>query len=98
MQFSLQSLYTWYRNAIRNPKSRWWVVLATVVYFLSPIDFFPDFLPFIGEIDDIMLFTLLIAELSRLIFDYLQSRRNQPLASPDKAQTETVDVDSVSLE
>ncbi|MFM2065069.1 MAG: hypothetical protein RLZZ507_4740, partial [Cyanobacteriota bacterium] len=25
MSFSIQSLYTWYRNVLRNPKYRWWV-------------------------------------------------------------------------
>jgi uncharacterized membrane protein YkvA (DUF1232 family) len=40
------------------------LVLAAIVYIVSPLDFIPDFIPFLGEIDD--LFLLLIA-LQRLI-------------------------------
>jgi uncharacterized membrane protein YkvA (DUF1232 family) len=40
------------------------LVLAAIAYIVSPLDFIPDFIPFLGEIDD--LFLLLIA-LQRLI-------------------------------
>jgi uncharacterized membrane protein YkvA (DUF1232 family) len=40
------------------------LVLAAIAYIVSPLDFVPDFIPFLGEIDD--LFLLLIA-LQRLI-------------------------------
>jgi uncharacterized membrane protein YkvA (DUF1232 family) len=40
------------------------LVLAAIAYIVSPLDFIPDFIPFLGEIDD--LFVLLIA-LQRLI-------------------------------
>lgn len=45
--FSIQSIYNWYRNSIRNPKYRWWVILGTIVYIISPIDIAPDFIPII---------------------------------------------------
>jgi len=53
--FSIQGIYNWYRNSIRNPKYRWWMVLGTLLYIFSPIDISPDFIPVIGEIDDILL-------------------------------------------
>ena len=52
MNFSIQSVYTWYRETLRNPKYRWWIILGTLAYLISPIDIAPDFLPVIGQIDD----------------------------------------------
>ena len=40
------------------------LVLAAVAYMVSPIDFIPDFVPFLGEVDDV--FLLMIA-LQRLV-------------------------------
>ena len=45
MKFNLQSLYGFYRNAIRNPKYRNWIILGTLIYVLSPFDISPDFFP-----------------------------------------------------
>ncbi len=56
MKFPIQSLYGFYRNAVRNPRYRWWIVLGTLVYLLSPFDISPDFLPILGEVDDFVLY------------------------------------------
>ena len=40
------------------------LVLGAVVYILSPADFIPDFIPFLGQVDDIF---LLMASLERLL-------------------------------
>ena len=45
MNFSIQSVYNWYRETLRNPKYRWWIILGTLAYLVSPIDIAPDFLP-----------------------------------------------------
>ena len=50
MKFSIESLYTWYRNVLRNPKYRWWVILGTLVYLVSPFDILPDFVPLWGRL------------------------------------------------
>lgn len=67
MKFSIQSLYTWYGDLLRNPKYRWWVILGTLVYLVSPIDVLPDFIPVVGQIDDVFLLTLLVSEVSGLV-------------------------------
>ncbi len=77
MNFSLESLYTWYRNTIRNPKYRWWIILGTLLYLWSPIDFLPDVFPIIGWIDDGLLATLLVTELSQVFLDRLQTRKGK---------------------
>jgi uncharacterized membrane protein YkvA (DUF1232 family) len=102
MKFSIESVYNWYRNLIRNPKYRWWVILGTLVYFISPIDIIPDIFPIIGEIDDVLLMTLLVTEVSGLVLDSWKARKG---VSTDTANTsdnstttaETVDVDAVSV-
>ena len=40
------------------------LVLAAAVYMVSPIDFIPDFIPFLGEVDDLF---LLMTALQRLV-------------------------------
>ncbi|ABG53753.1 protein of unknown function DUF1232 [Trichodesmium erythraeum IMS101] len=77
MSFSIQSLYTWYRNTIRNPKYRWWIIAGTLAYVLSPFDISPDFIPIIGQIDDIAIVTLLVTEVSQMVVDFIKLRRGK---------------------
>lgn len=101
MNFSIQAVYNWYRNLLRNPKYRWWVILGTALYFISPIDIAPDFLPIVGELDDVFLLTLLVSEVSQLVIEGAKNRRanrdtNAPNGSPANTAN-TVDVDAVSI-
>jgi uncharacterized membrane protein YkvA (DUF1232 family) len=97
--FSIQGLYTWYRNTIRNPKYRWWIILGTALYLISPIDIAPDFIPIIGQVDDVVLLTLLVSEVSQLLIDGVKSRQSETVAANTTTDTteKTVDVDSVSV-
>lgn len=36
------------------------IFLATIAYVVSPIDFMPDFIPFLGQVDDILLISLIM--------------------------------------
>jgi uncharacterized membrane protein YkvA (DUF1232 family) len=50
-------------RALRHPLSPGWLKAGTallVLYLVSPIDFVPDFIPFIGIVDDIVLVPLAI--------------------------------------
>ncbi len=40
------------------------MVLGAIAYILSPLDFLPDFVPFLGQVDDIF---LLVLALQRLV-------------------------------
>lgn len=104
MSFSIESLYNWYRNTIRNPKYRWWIIIGTALYLLSPFDIAPDFLPIVGQIDDVALVTLLVSEVSQLLIDYLKARHKQNVVSaepqtPDASNTtaRTIDVEASTL-
>lgn len=103
MNFSIQSLYNWYRGLLRNPKYRWWVILGTIVYILSPIDIAPDFLPGLGQVDDVLLLTILVTEVSGLVIEGWKARKGETTTSTDSIPTDsiptdnTVDVDAVSV-
>ncbi|MGB8701394.1 MAG: YkvA family protein [Thermosynechococcaceae cyanobacterium] len=99
MKFPIQSLYNWYRNILRNPQYRWWIILGTLVYLLSPVDFLPDVFPIVGEIDDIALVTLLFAEVSQMVVEQLRKRQPVSSTSPSTvADATTVDVNAVPLQ
>lgn len=56
--------------ALKHPRTPWTAkVLAflTVAYALSPIDLIPDFIPFIGYLDDLLLLPLMITGTIKLI-------------------------------
>lgn len=98
MNFSIQSLYNWYRGLLRNPKYRWWVILGSIVYILSPFDIAPDFLPVLGQVDDVLLLTILVTEVSGIVIDGWKARKGDPNIPSDSTPAEdTVDVDAVSV-
>ncbi|MBD2613064.1 DUF1232 domain-containing protein [Nostoc punctiforme FACHB-252] len=103
MKFSIQSVYTWYRDLLRNPKYRWWVVLGTLVYLASPFDILPDVFPIVGQIDDVFLLTLLVSEVSGLVIEGWKTRKgnlNTEASNTTEGTTSTastIDVDAVSV-
>lgn len=105
MKFSIQSVYSWYRNLLRNPKYRWWVILGTLLYFVSPLDIVPDFLPIVGELDDVFLLTLLVSEVSQLVIEGFKARQGNNVVDSEAPKTaesststgNTIDVDAVSV-
>lgn len=98
MKIPIQALYGFYRSAIRNARYRWWIILGTLVYLLSPIDISPDIFPIVGEIDDFILVTLMMSEVSQLVFERFRSRSEQDSASSPKTTNTIIDVDSVSVD
>jgi len=108
MNFSPQSIYNWYNSLLGNPKYRWWVILGSLLYFLSPIDIAPDLIPIVGQVDDAIILGLLFTGLTQLLTNFVQSRRSDSNSSPADGGTEknvtkdaevkTIDVDSVSLD
>lgn len=74
MENVVQSFYNWYKQTIRHPKYRWFLIGGTFLYLLSPIDIAPDFIPLIGWIDDAAIATLLAAELSQVFLEFMSKR------------------------
>jgi uncharacterized membrane protein YkvA (DUF1232 family) len=88
MKFLLQPLYNLYRQILRNPKYRWIVIGASLLYLVSPIDLATDAIPVIGWLDDGVIVSLLVAELSQFVMEQRQSRKEK------NATEETATVDA----
>ncbi len=88
--FSVQSLYNWYRDAIRNPKYRPWVIVGSIAYLLSPFDISPDIFPIVGWLDDGIIAGLLVAEISQMMLERLNAGKTSGDAEVKTgAKTET---------
>jgi uncharacterized membrane protein YkvA (DUF1232 family) len=101
MKISLAAVYDWYRRAIRHPQYRWLIILGTLVYLVSPFDLSPDIFPIAGQVDDLILVTLLLSEVSQLAIDWFKQRQGIATATPDAPPADpapTVDVNVVNPE
>ncbi|MEM1238856.1 MAG: YkvA family protein [Cyanobacteria bacterium P01_H01_bin.26] len=84
MKQLVESFYALYRGGLRNPKYRWLIIFGTLTYLLSPIDISPDVFPIVGWIDDGILITLLIAEVTQLMQGaFNRSEEQQPPTADD---------------
>ncbi len=93
MRIPGQLFYGWFRQGVRNPATRQWVILAVFVYLLSPIDLIPSVLPGIGELDDVLLLGILLIELAQVWFLKLdQPKEAQPKAASPEANFQVIDV------
>ncbi len=95
--------YDWFRQTIRNPKYRWWIILGAVAYVVSPFDLAPDFIPFIGQIDDVAVMTLVVSEVSQILLDRVKASREKKAsataasATPTAVDTSPVEVKAVEV-
>lgn len=78
-----QSFYNWYKNTLRHTKYRWIIIFGTLLYLFSPIDIAPDFIPVIGWIDDGIVATLLVTEMSQVLLEFLNRRTRNTVATAD---------------
>ena len=98
-------LYRWFRQGIRNPATRQWVIAGVLVYLASPIDLVPSFFPGVGEIDDVVLVGLLLSELAQVWWgkkinqtvEEVEAESSNTTASSSASST-VVDVDAVSID
>ena len=68
-----------------TPRAPKLVALVTLAYALSPIDLIPDFIPVLGQLDDLVLVPMGIALAVRLTPPHLwQARMAEAAASTDK--------------
>jgi uncharacterized membrane protein YkvA (DUF1232 family) len=96
--FPMESVYSLYRKLVVNPKYRWWVIGATLAYVLSPIDIAPDILPFVGEIDDAVVVSLLVTELVGVLRDRNEIKAETKKETAPKEFVTTQTIDAVAVE
>ncbi|WP_394993980.1 YkvA family protein [Emticicia sp.] len=54
-------------------------IIAGFIYFISPIDLIPDFLPFIGLTDDVALLMFIINSIDGEITKFEQWKKSKPI-------------------
>ena len=79
----LKFVYSWYRNTLRKPKLRWWIVGGTLLYVLNPFDVLPDVFPVVGQIDDAVVVTILATEMSQILLDGKKTRKLNNQGKPE---------------
>lgn len=58
------------------------ICITILLYFISPIDLIPDFIPFIGGLDDVLLLAYMLKVIDKEIEKFLDwERHNIPFAS-----------------
>ena len=55
-------------------------VVAALIYFVNPLDLIPDFIPIIGQIDDIFILGYLIKMLNKEIERFMAWEKEQKAA------------------
>jgi len=50
----------------QSPRAAKWVAIAVIAYAVSPIDLIPDFIPVLGQLDDLVILPLGVALVVRL--------------------------------
>ncbi len=103
MKFPISIISSLYRTVLRNPKYRWTVILASLLYLISPLDISPDFIPILGQIDDVALLFLFVGGISELLTEWMQSLNPSNVQEEvhdesSHPETQTVDVDAVSVD
>ncbi|RUR83128.1 YkvA family protein [Chlorogloeopsis fritschii PCC 9212] len=97
-RFFTQLLVDKIRKIFRNSKYRWFAIIAGLVYLVSPLDISPDVVPILGWLDDGLIASLVIAEVSQIVAEKLKNRQKGNSATANPTQTPAViDVNAVSL-
>jgi len=65
------------------------IVLATaaIIYFVSPIDFIPDFIPVVGYVDDVAIISFVVASIKTDLDNFLDWEADQETETSDDEMT-----------
>lgn len=73
-------LRSWMEGDYKNISSKSILaVVAALLYFVNPLDFIPDFIPVIGQLDDILILGFLIKTLNKEIERFMAWERQVDL-------------------
>jgi|SRR5215213_6394241 len=76
---------TW--RLIRDKRVPFWargLAIVPAVYLMSPIDLLPDFIPFVGRLDDALVFAFVSDLLLRVVPDYVMQEHISDLAKSQR--------------
>lgn len=95
----MRYLFQGYRRLLTHPKYGIWVLLASLLYLVSPIDISPDLIPLLGQIDDVALIMLMVTAASQWFSQqFLNAQEPEPSSQEDDSVRETVDVKAVEID
>jgi uncharacterized membrane protein YkvA (DUF1232 family) len=95
----MSNFIDWYRKLIRDSKYRWLIIAGTLLYLISPIDLLPDMIPIIGQIDDVLILTVLVSEVSQMLIERINTTKNKKTeVVSDQTASDPVEVNAVSVE
>jgi uncharacterized membrane protein YkvA (DUF1232 family) len=88
---------------VRVPTLHKLIVPATILYVVWPLDFLPDFLPFLGQVDDlsaVVLATILFVRLApaRLVAEHLADLTGQRRPTPAEREGSVIEGEYRSLD
>jgi|GEM_PF-673454 uncharacterized membrane protein YkvA (DUF1232 family) len=89
-----QVLYDQYRKLIRDSKYRWVIIIGSALYLVTPFNLATDLVPIIGWIDDGIILTLLLTEVSAILMEKVKAKRDgssDGVAGDSTGKTVTVD-------
>ncbi len=87
-----------YRKALKHTKYRWVVIFGTLLYLVSPLDISPDVFPVLGWIDDGVVVSLLVTEVSQLMIEQLKRKKQPDVESETELETaQAITVEAVSV-
>ena len=75
------------RRALVHPQVPWYakaVVGCAVLYIVSPIQLIPNFIPIIGQLDDVLVVTLSVKFLRRCVSQCVLDECENDLSTPRK--------------
>ncbi|SDD31912.1 Uncharacterized membrane protein YkvA, DUF1232 family [Terribacillus halophilus] len=79
LQLMVDMLRDWRKGAYKQlPKKSLLMIAATFLYFLSPVDFVPDFIPG-GLLDDVALIAFTFKQIQLDVAAYKQWKHQQPI-------------------
>ena len=84
-----------FRSTLRHPKYRWFIILGSLLYIVSPLDLSPDVFPILGWIDDGVVTTLLVTEVSQILMAYMKSKKSETDAEVALGTEQTVNATAV---
>jgi uncharacterized membrane protein YkvA (DUF1232 family) len=88
----VKPLYSFFRFTLRHPIYRWFIILGSLLYIVSPIDLSPDVFPVLGWLDDGLLTTLIVTEVAQSLMAYMKSKKAGSETETGNASEQTVDV------
>ncbi|MDV3000042.1 MAG: hypothetical protein N5P05_001648 [Chroococcopsis gigantea SAG 12.99] len=99
MKFLKPFVFDWYRKLLRHPKYSWLVILGSILYLVGPLDISPDIFPVIGWLDDGLVATLLVTEVSQVLKENFknQSKASKSVKSQENADPSVIDVKAVAV-